>query len=102
MVQDVSRSQDVLGIRCEVLALTGQQSPFNYKTYHLTSSRTVLCAIIAIHLHGQFCFWVFEKKLTLDNCFLFCKRYGLYKVSCQSRKFEFNVFSIIHLNGHNV
>ena len=23
------------------------------------------------------------------------------KVSSQSRKFEFNVFSIIHLNGHN-
>ena len=24
-----------------------------------------------------------------------------YKVSSESRKFEFNVFSIIHLNGHN-
>ena len=24
-----------------------------------------------------------------------------FKVSSQSRKFEFNVFSIIHLNGHN-
>ena len=26
---------------------------------------------------------------------------SLLKVSSQSRKFEFNVFSIIHLNGHN-
>ena len=25
-----------------------------------------------------------------------------FKVSSQSRKFEFNVFSILHLNGHNV
>ena len=26
---------------------------------------------------------------------------NVLKVSSQSRKFEFNVFSIIHLNGHN-
>ena len=25
-----------------------------------------------------------------------------FKMSSQSRKFEFNVFSILHLNGHNV
>ena len=24
-----------------------------------------------------------------------------FKMSSQSRKFEFNVFSIMHLNGHN-
>ena len=24
-----------------------------------------------------------------------------FKVSSQQRKFEFNVFNIIHLNGHN-
>ena len=28
-------------------------------------------------------------------------RVSRFKVSSQSRKFEFNVFSIIHLNGHN-
>ena len=28
--------------------------------------------------------------------------YNNVKVSSQSRKFECNVFSIIHLNGHNV
>ena len=27
---------------------------------------------------SSFCFWVFEKKLTQENCFLFCKKYGLF------------------------
>ena len=27
---------------------------------------------------SSFCFWVFEKGLTQKNCFLFCKRYGLF------------------------
>ena len=27
---------------------------------------------------SSFCFWVFEKRLTKDNCFLFCKKYGLF------------------------
>ena len=26
----------------------------------------------------SFCFWVFEKMLTKENCFLFCKKYGLF------------------------
>ena len=26
---------------------------------------------------SSFCFWVFEKRLTQENCFLFCKNYGL-------------------------
>ena len=34
-------------------------------------------------------------------CLTFLSRQD-FKVSSQSRKFEFNVFSIIHLNGHNV
>ena len=25
----------------------------------------------------SFCFWVFEKRLTQENCFLSCKKYGL-------------------------
>ena len=25
---------------------------------------------------SSFCFWVFEKRLTQENCFLFCKKYG--------------------------
>ena len=28
---------------------------------------------------SSFCFWVFEKRLTKDNCSLFCKKYGLFK-----------------------
>ena len=27
---------------------------------------------------SSFCFWVFERRLTKDNCFLFCKKYGLF------------------------
>ena len=27
---------------------------------------------------SSFCFWVFEKRLTKENCFLFCKKYGLF------------------------
>ena len=50
--------------------------PFNIKS-------TVLNAMIAMHVHKQlydssFCFWVFEKKLTQENCFLFCKKYSLF------------------------
>ena len=30
---------------------------------------------------SSFCFWVLEKRLTRKNCFLFCKRYGLFN-SC--------------------
>ena len=26
---------------------------------------------------SSFCFWVLEKRLT-QNCFLFCKKYGLF------------------------
>ena len=27
---------------------------------------------------SSFCFWVFEKRLIQENCFLFCKKYGLF------------------------
>ena len=27
---------------------------------------------------SSFCFCVFEKRLTQENCFLFCKKYGLF------------------------
>ena len=28
--------------------------------------------------NSSFCFWVFDKRLTQENCFLFCKKYGLF------------------------
>ena len=28
--------------------------------------------------HSSFFFWVFEKRVTQENCFLFCKKYGLF------------------------
>ena len=27
---------------------------------------------------SSFCFSVFEKRLTQENCFVFCKKYGLF------------------------
>ena len=30
---------------------------------------------------SSFCFWVFEKRLTQKNCFLFCKKYALFNSS---------------------
>ena len=30
---------------------------------------------------SSFCFWVFEKRLIQKNCFLFCKKYGLFNSS---------------------
>ena len=27
---------------------------------------------------SSFCFWVFKKRLTQENCFLICKKYGLF------------------------
>ena len=27
---------------------------------------------------SSFCFWVFEKRLTQENCFLFGKKYGFF------------------------
>ena len=27
---------------------------------------------------SSFCFWIFEKRLTQKNCFIFCKKYGLF------------------------
>ena len=27
---------------------------------------------------SPFCFWVFEKRLTQENCFLFCKKHALF------------------------
>ena len=40
----------------------------------------VLYAMIAMHVHRliSFCVWVFEKKLTQENCFLFYKKCGLF------------------------
>ena len=48
---------------------------------------------------GPFC----EQQYTHGSCYISLfkfKSFDQFKVSSQSRKFEFNVFSIIHLNGH--
>ena len=51
--------------------------PFNILSYRFECND-------AMHLHSNYdsssCFWVFEKRLTQKNCFLFCKKYGLLTV----------------------
>ena len=47
---------------------------------------------------SSFCFWVFEKKLTQKNCFLFCKKYGLFNrfIFLTIKKFLLSSFSNFH------
>ena len=46
----------------------------------------------------SFCFWVFEKRLTQENCFLFCKKYGLLNgfIFLTIKKFLLSYFSNFH------
>ena len=45
-----------------------------------------------------FCFWVFEKRLTQENCFLFCKKYGLFNgfIFLTIKKFLLSYFPNFH------
>ena len=47
---------------------------------------------------SSFCFWVFEKKLTQENCFLFCKKYGLFNgfIFLTIKKFLLSHFPNFH------
>ena len=46
----------------------------------------------------SFCFWVFEKRLTQENCFLFCKKYGLFNgfIFLTIKKFLLSHFPNFH------
>ena len=42
-------------------------------------------------------FWVFEKRLTQKNCFLFCKKYGLFNSFILTvKKFFLSYFPNFH------
>ena len=47
---------------------------------------------------SSFCFWVFEKRLTQKNCFLFCKKYGLFNspIFLTINKFLLSYFPNFH------
>ena len=47
---------------------------------------------------SSFCFWVFEKRLTQKNCFLFCKKYGLFNsfIFLAVKKFLLSYFPNFH------
>ena len=69
---------------------------FHQKTYHLTCSRTVLNAMMQCmftdNYDSSFCFWVFEKRLTQKNCFLFCKKYGFFIFTVLLSKLSWSAF----------
>ena len=48
--------------------------------------------------NSSFCFWVFEKRLTQKNCFLFCKKYGLFNsfIFLTIKKFLLSYFLNFH------
>ena len=47
---------------------------------------------------SSFCFWVFEKRLTQENRFLFCKKYGLFNgfIILTIKKFLLSYFPNFH------
>ena len=48
--------------------------------------------------NSSFCFWVFEKTLTQENCFLFCKKHGLFNgfIFLTIKKFMLSYFPNVH------
>ena len=73
------------------------KASFQLKLYRLTSSCTVLNAmmrcIFTDNYDSSLCFWVFKKRLTQENCFLFCKKYGLFNgfIFLTIKKFYFPI-----------
>ena len=47
---------------------------------------------------STFCFWAFVKRLTQNNCFLFCKKYGLFNsfIFLTINKFLLSYFPNFH------
>ena len=86
------REKELLSLLWKVwkrsIILTVSFQPENVPLY-LTSSRTVLNAMMECmftdNYDSSFCFRVFEERLTQKNCFLFCKKYGLFNSFKQSR-----------------
>ena len=68
--------------------------PFNIKSYRFECNDCNACS----QTHdSSFCFWVLEKRLTQENCFLFCTKYEkesiILTVSFQLENVPFNVKS---------
>ena len=47
---------------------------------------------------SSFCFWVLEKRLAQANCFLICKKYGLFNgfIFLTIKKFSLSYFPNFH------
>ena len=57
-----------------------------------------MIAVFTDNYDSSFCFWVFEKRLTQENCFLFCKKYGLFNgfIFLTIKKFLLSFFPNFH------
>ena len=69
--------------------------PFNIQSYHLNA---MMQCMFTDNYDSSFCFWVFEKRLTQKNCFLFRKKYGLFNsfIFLTIKKFLLSYFPNFH------
>ena len=54
--------------------------------------------MIAMHVHKQLWLIILQKMLTQENCFLFCKKYGLFNgfILLTIKKFLLSYFPNFH------
>ena len=71
--------------------------PFNIKSYRFECNAWLQC-MLSNNYDSSFCFWLFEKRLTQENCFLFCKKYGLFNgfIFLTIKKFLLSYFPNFH------
>ena len=69
--------------------------PFNIKSYRFECNDCNACSQT---IDSLLCFWVFEKRLTQENCFLFCKKCGLFNgfIFLTIKKFLLSYFLNFH------
>ena len=72
-----------------------EKVPFTIKSYCFERND---CNVCSQTIDSSFCFWVFEKRLTQENCFLFCKKYGLFNgfIFLTIKKFLLSYFPNFH------
>ena len=61
------------GMKINQLSFQLENVPFNIKSY--IALNAILQCMFTGNYDSSFCFWVFEKRLTQENCLLFCKKY---------------------------
>ena len=69
--------------------------PFNIQSYSFECNDACM---FTDNYDSSYCFWVFEKRLIQNNCFLFCKKYGLFNsfIFLKIKKFLLSHFPNFH------